>query len=70
MSVVRTLQNLSHIAGAGAGRIFPSAPTPLVGEGRGGGCSSARRLLKATPLPIALRAIGLPHTGGGNGSAS
>jgi hypothetical protein len=37
-------------------------PSPLVGEGWGGGCLS----LEDTPLPTALCAVGLPLMGGGN----
>jgi hypothetical protein len=37
-------------------------PSPLVGEGWEEGCL----LLKDTPLPTALCAVGLPHKGGCN----
>jgi hypothetical protein len=42
-----------------------SAPSPLAGEGWGGGCLARRMLLRVkTPLPPQLRCADLPHKAG------
>ena len=50
-----------------ASRAPRTAPSPLEGEGRGGGCFSRSEI--DTPLPTPPRGIDLPLKGGGNKKA-